>query len=149
MLAVEDVMTPNPITLTRYDSLADARRLMRKHGFRHLPIVEGDRQLIGLVSERNVLANSISSQNFVNQEELAKIESGTLIADIMTNDIVTVTSNTTITHAALLIHKKKFGCLPVVNNANQIVGIITDHDFVAITVQLLEMMEQGEPPELD
>ncbi|WP_444998263.1 CBS domain-containing protein [Aliikangiella sp. IMCC44359] len=147
MLTVEDVMTPKPITLSRYNSMADARKLMNEHGFRHLPVVDEQQQVIGLVSQRNILANSISSQSYIDAKELAKIEVGTLVADFMTTEITTITQNTCITDAALLIHKKKFGCLPVVNNQNELIGIITDHDFVAISVQLLDMMTQSEPPE--
>ena len=149
MLVVEDVMTVKPITLFRYDSMADARNLMHKHGFRHLPIIDENQQIIGLVSQRNILANSISSQCYVDEHELAKIEMGTLIADIMTKQVTTISCDTEITDAALLIHKKKYGCLPVVDKSNKLVGIITDHDFVAITIQLLEIMAQNEPPELE
>lgn len=145
MLTVADFMTSNPVTLSRYHSLADARKIMAENRFRHIPIVKEDQQLVGLVSERNVLANGISSQNFIDNEELSKIESGTLLADIMTSELTTVTTTMKIADAAHLIHKKKYGCLPVVDKEYRLRGIITDHDFVAITIQLLDMMDQGEP----
>lgn len=145
MLTVADFMTSNPVTLSRYNSLADARKTMTDNHFRHIPIVDEDQQLLGLVSERNVLANGISSQNFIDNEELFKIESGTLLADIMTSELTIVTTTMKIADAAHLIHKKKYGCLPVVDEEYRLRGIITDHDFVAITIQLLDMMDQGEP----
>lgn len=145
MLTVAEFMTPDPVTLSRFNSLADARKVMSENRFRHIPIVEEDQRLVGLVSERNVLANGISSQDFIDNEELSKIESGTLLADIMTSELTTVTTNMKIADAAHLIHKKKYGCLPVVDAAYRLHGIITDHDFVAITIQLLDTMEQNEP----
>ena len=140
MITVQDMMTPNPLTLSRYNSLHDARKLMQQNRFRHVPIVDDTHQLIGLVTQRNVLSHGLSSQDFIDSEELKKIETGTLLADIMTSEITTVTADMKIDDAAQLIYKKKFGCLPVVDENYQLVGIITDHDFVAMTMQLLDMM---------
>ena len=145
MLTVEEFMTQNPVTLSRYNSLADARKLMRDNGFRHIPIIDENNELIGLVSQRNVLAHATSSQTFLDKEELAKIESGTLLADIMVTGLTTISTQMKIADAAHLIHKKKYGCLPVVDGENRLKGIITDHDFVSITIQLMDMMDQNEP----
>lgn len=149
MITVQEMMSPDPKTLSRFNSLADARKLMEENRFRHIPIVNDNRELIGLVTQRNVFASSISAQELIDKEDLSRIESGTLLADIMSTDLTTVTTNVKVSDAAHLIHKKKFGCLPVVNHEYRLVGIITDHDFVAITIQLLDIMEQGEPMELD
>jgi CBS domain-containing membrane protein len=149
MLTVDEFMSRNPVTLSRFDSLADARKLMAEKGFRHIPIVEDKNYLIGLVSQRNVLAHGTNSQTFLDQEELAKIESGTLLADIMVTDLVTITPSMNIADAAHIIHNKKYGCLPVVDAEYRLQGIITDHDFVAMTIQLLDMMDAIEPLEDD
>lgn len=149
MITVQDMMTANPVTLSRYDSLHDARQTMQKNRFRHIPIVDENKQLIGLVTQRNVFASGISMQDRLPQEELSKIETGTLLADIMSTELVTITPEVKIADAAHIIHKKKFGCLPVVDSNNQLIGIITDHDFVAITIQLLDMMDASEPLEED
>lgn len=147
MITVQEMMSENPKTLSRYSSLYDARKMMFDNGFRHIPIVGDNNQLIGLVTQRTVLSNGVSSQQFIQSEELSKIESGTLIADIMTTNLITVTADMKIAHAAHLIHRKKIGCLPVVNRNNELIGIITDHDFVAISIQLMDMMDDGEPME--
>ncbi len=149
MVTIEDVMSVNPVTLSRFNSLADARQLMQEKGFRHIPIVGDEGELLGLVSQRDVLSRGNSSQSLVDDDELNKLESGTLIADIMTTNLTTVTPNLRVENAAKILHKYKFGCLPVVDKKNQLKGIITDHDFVEITIQLLEMMRQNEPQELD
>jgi len=145
MLTVEEFMSANPVTLSRYNSLADARKLMDEKGFRHIPIVDDQQYLIGLVSQRNILAHATSSQTFLDRDELAKIESGTLLADIMVSNLTTISPDMNVADAAHLIHKKKFGCLPVVDEENRLKGIITDHDFVAMTLQLLDTMDQSEP----
>lgn len=145
MITVEEIMTKDPVTLSQYNSLHDARKLMREKRFRHIPIVDENKILIGLVTQRNVLEHGISSQSFIEEDELAKIEQGTLLADVMTTNLKTVRPSVRIADAAHLVHKHKFGCLPVTNQSDQLVGIITDHDFVEITIQLLDMMDASEP----
>jgi len=140
MINVQDMMTASPKTLSRYNSLHDARALMQRNKFRHIPIVDENQQLVGLVTQRNVLSHGVTSQDFIEREELEKIESGTLLADIMTTKLVTVNGDMKIADAAHLIYKNKYGCLPVVDSGYQLIGIITDHDFVAMTIQLLDMM---------
>ena len=92
-----------------------------------------------------MLAHGGSSQHYLTAEEQAKIESGTLIADVMESNVTSIFENMNIADAARLVHKKKFGCLPVVDENHQVCGIITDHDFVSITLQILDLMEQNEP----
>ncbi|TQV77001.1 CBS domain-containing protein [Aliikangiella marina] len=145
MLTVAEFMSPSPTTLTRFNSLADARKTMAENGFRHIPIVDEVDGLVGLVSQGNILAHGGTSQNYLEPEEQAKIESGTLLADIMVSQVTSVTENFNIADAARLIHQTKFGCLPVVDENNQVTGIITAHDFVSITLQLLDLMDQSEP----
>ena len=145
MIIVDDIMTKSPVTLSRLSNLSDARSLMAENRIRHIPIVDESNILIGLVTQRNVLAHGIASQDFLEEETLATIERGTLLKEIMTTDLVTISPTMKIADAAHLIHKHKFGCLPVVNESDQLIGIITDHDFVEITIQLLDMMDAAEP----
>lgn len=149
MITVQEMMSPDPVTLSRYNTLHDARQMMEEKQFRHIPIVDEDSRLIGLVTQRNVLAHGVSSQQLASRDELTAIESGTLLADIMISDVVTVTAGVKINDAAHLVHKNKFGCLPVVDRDHRLLGIITDHDFVEITIELLDMMEQREPLEIE
>ncbi len=149
MINVKDMMTPNPISLSKFNTLSDARKLMEERRFRHVPITDEHRQLLGLVTQRNVLDNAVSKQNMLDDNEREKIESGILLADIMTTELTTVTPDINISQAAHIVHQKKFGCLPVIDHDRKLIGIITDHDFVEITINLLEMMDQSEPLELE
>lgn len=149
MITIEELMTPKPLTLSQYSSLADARKTMKENRIRHIPVVNEAQELIGLVTQRTVLTHGVSSQTFASDKELADIEAGVLLSDIMTKNLTTITPDCGVREAAQIIHKQKFGCLPVVTDKNKLVGIITDHDFVATTIHLLELMEQSEPIEDD
>jgi len=149
MITVEDVMTRDPVTLSRFNSLADARKPMNEKRFRHIPIVNEHKELIGLVTQRNVFQHGVSSQTFMDENELSQIETGTLLSDVMTTHLTTVSPTQNIRHAAQLVFKNKFDCLPVIDDDGKLLGIITDHDFVEMTLHLLELMDEKEPIELD
>jgi CBS domain-containing membrane protein len=122
---------------------------MQEGHFRHIPIVNEFDELIGLISERDIYKHSVSCQAYMPSDELEKIETGTLLFDVMVRDPVTITPDSSIRHAAELIYRNKYGCLPVVDDQAKLVGIITSHDFVGTALQLLEIIEASEPLEID
>jgi len=147
MLSVAEIMTREPYTLGPDDTLVQARQLMAEHHIRHIPVVSGDNSLIGLVSQRDVLAAGAS--NILSREDaVGAKDSYVALSSIMTTPVQTVEENASLRGTAMQLQKNKLGCLPVVN-AGRLVGIITDSDFVAIAVNLMEQLESSEPDELD
>ena len=143
MLTVAEIMTRELYTLTPENTLLDARKLMAQHHIRHIPIVSSKGALIGIVSQRDVLAAADSS--------LFSIQSGNdprelyvSLASVMTSPVQTVEANASLRGTALHLQKYNVGGLPVVRN-NQLVGIITDADFVAVAINLMEQLEAVEP----
>lgn len=147
MLSVAEIMTREPYTLGPDDTLVQARQLMAEHHIRHIPVVSGDNSLIGLVSQRDVLAAGAS--NILSREDaVGAKDSYVALSSIMTSPVQTVEENASLRGTAMQLQKNKLGCLPVVN-AGRLVGIITDSDFVAIAVNLMEQLESSEPDEFD
>lgn len=144
MFSIEAIMSTNLITLTPSATLAEARTLMHEHRIHHIPVVK-DEKLVGLVTLTNVLAATDSflrdPQNRIHANEIS-------IADTMVSDVATVDLHASLRHAALFIERHKIGCLPVLNG-EKLVGIITDTDFVAVAINLLEQIEETEPPAED
>ena len=68
MIKVEDMMTRNPHTLLRSNSLADAKHLMDEHDIRHIPVVDVDGALLGVVTQRDVLSAQESSLQGITEE---------------------------------------------------------------------------------
>ena len=66
----------------------------------------------------------------------------------MVTDIATIDEHASLRQAALFIEKHKIGCLPIVTNG-KLRGIITETDFVAVAINLLEQIESTEPVEAD
>jgi CBS domain-containing membrane protein len=145
MFTVAEIMTREPYSLGPDDSLATARKIMAEHHIRHIPVVSDDGSLIGLVSQRDVLAAEDST--VLNEEGgPGSRDQYVAISAIMTAPVQTVEESDGLRGTAMHMQKNKLGCLPVLNEG-QLAGIITDTDFVAIAINLLEQLESTEPGE--
>ena len=147
MLTVAEIMIREPYTLTRNDSLLDARNLMAEHHIRHIPIVDSTGCLVGLVSQRDILAAADSSL-FASRAEDNSKEVYVSLSSVMSTPVRTAEPHDGLRGTAMRLQKNKLGCLPVVEEG-KLVGIITDSDFVSIAVNLMEQLEVAEPDEYD
>ena len=143
MLIVKDLMCHELYTLKTTDTVQQARELMLKQHIRHIPIVSEDNELLGLVSKRDVLAVSVSTLADLQESERNEIESYIPISKIMLNEIVIAEENTYLLEAARFMLENKQGCLPVINES-KLVGILTEADFVRLSLFLLKKMAEYE-----
>ena len=142
MFSLDVLMTTDLITVSPEETLADARTLMKDHRIRHLPVVEGDRNLVGLLTQTDVLAATDSTlRDLENRIRAAEV----LVSDVMITKIATIDAKASLRQAALFLETRRIGCLPVVTD-DKLVGIITDTDFVGVAINLLEQIEEFEPP---
>jgi len=143
VFTVEEIMSVSVQTLNPKNSLTDAKKLMAESGIHHVPIVDDTGQVVGIVSHRDTLAASDSclknGDTTLNADDIA-------IEDFMTTGVTTVDGRASLREAALFLQKHQYGCLPVVTDG-KLKGIITDSDFVAVAIDLLEQAEQIEPEE--
>lgn len=134
---VEDLMSRNVLTVHEEDNLGDAESTMERHGFRHVPVVDGER-LVGLLTQRDLLRFSASPLEARADQLDAEIKTRTFVADVMTREITTVQPETPLVQAADLILAGRLGCLPVVSSSGKLVGIVTATDFVRLAARFLE-----------
>jgi CBS domain-containing membrane protein len=130
-------MTTELVTLTEEETLADAQRCMARGRIRHLPVVR-EGKLVGLITHRDLLAASFSIFAEVNRGEQRRIFSTVRVVELMHRDVVTVPLDLAVAQAARILLENKYGCLPVVDDSGLLVGIVTEADFLRLTVQLLE-----------
>lgn len=146
MYTVGEIMTRELHTLTPENTLADARSLMSNKHVRHIPIVDGDGELLGLVTQRDALA-AMDSVLFGTSEEQRKAREEAIRIDaFMTTDVATVDVRADMRSAALYLERNKHGCLPVIKDG-KLCGIVTEADFVGVAINLLEQQQQNEPVE--
>ncbi|MDX1499486.1 MAG: CBS domain-containing protein [Woeseiaceae bacterium] len=145
MFSIGEIMSTDLVTIEPSASLADARALMHTHRIHHLPVIRDAGELVGLVTLTNVLA---ATDSFLREDDTRIPAEEIRIRDVMVTDIATVDEHASLRQAALFIEKHQIGCLPVLADG-KLRGIITDSDFVAVAINLLEQLEETEPYEDD
>jgi len=120
-MLVADLMTSQLRCLKETDSLADAMAAMQELFIRHVPVVDAEGRLAGLVTQRDVLSCEY------------KKDGGTPLREVMRTDVATVSPDTLLRTAAETMIFNKYGCLPVVSDG-ELVGIITETDFLKLAI---------------
>ena len=109
MLNINEIMTTDLFTLGANATLAEAELLMKAHRVRHVPIIDDVKKLIGLITQRDILAAE---------------QTGVFVSDVMRQNIYTISQTADMRSAALMLQKHKIGSLPVLQGET-LVGIIT------------------------
>lgn len=126
-----DVMTRDPDTAKLDDALLDAVGRMRHRGVRHLPVVDGEHRVIGMLSDRDVrtvigdLAVSEGDQGLRARIQLARV------GDVATRAPLTVKEDAPLTQLARLFADHRIGALPVLDAKGRLVGIVSYVDVLA------------------
>jgi CBS domain-containing membrane protein len=128
-LRVKDLMSIKPFTVFEDDNLQFAEDMMQWRHFRHIPVVDDDRKLVGLITHRDLLKSSLSSLAKVSRVQSQKRNLRIPVQAVMQRNILSVSPNTSIEEAADMMLTNKFGCFPVVKKG-KLIGIITEADFV-------------------
>ncbi len=143
MLLVRDSMVREVITVSPETTAAEALKLCREKGIRHLPVLEGGR-IVGLISDRDLRLATPALGDPNRAAALEKIR----IGDEMSREITTADPEDPIEHAAMAMHERKIGCLPVVEG-DELVGIVTASDVMAALVTLVGAHEPGSRLEVE
>jgi acetoin utilization protein AcuB len=138
---VSEWMTTKVYTVTPDDNIATAVRMLKDHKIRHLPVVRGD-VVVGLVSDRDIKDFQPSKATTLDIYELHYLLDTTPINDIMKKDVITIAPDAPIEEAAMIMHEKTLGCLPVVEK-NSLVGIISDKDIFRVLVDITGVHHKG------
>lgn len=142
-MLVKERMTSPAMTVTADTTFQDALKLMRDQKFRRIPVVDQEGKLIGIVSERDLLHASPSPATSLSVWEVNYLLWKLKVADIMTHHVITIAQDAPIEDAANLMVTRKIGGLPVVNSANQVVGVITETDIFKAFAEMLGSGEKG------
>ena len=113
-----------------------AEDLMKLRHIRHIPVIDHDSKLVGLVSHRDILAANTSRLVGLSDDQRKARQSNITVRDIMTSEIWTVSPQTSAEVAAQTLLDHQYGCLPVIENG-RLVGILTERDFLKIAIQHL------------
>jgi len=145
MITVDEIMTTEVFTLPATATMADAIRAMAGRSIRHIPIVDSEGNLEGLVTRHDVMDVMDSTLS----AKAAQRDAATItLAEIMTRDVLTVDAGANLRRAALFLEEHEFSCLPVIKEG-RLSGIVTDADLVAVAINLLEQLETSKKTETE
>jgi len=132
--SVADIMTTTLTTLSPHYTFGEAVQLMANSPFRHFLVINADRTLAGVFSDRDVLRALGRTPNWQ-----AKAVSG-----VMTRHVVTVNPKTPLSIAAMLMLERRINCLPVVDDDRKVCGILTSTDLLSVYQKMQASLEAAQ-----
>lgn len=124
-------MTKDPITISPDMFLPEARALLNDYHFRHLPVVDAQGMLVGMLTDRDLRSAYPSSVLSDSERRLVyeKVEK-TEVAEIMSTDSISLTPDSTLDDALYLFDREHVGALPVLEDG-QVIGVFSISDLTA------------------
>ncbi len=129
---VSDIMNTKPVSIKPFLSVKEAAKIMREKDVGSL-VIEHNNFLLGILTEQGIVHKIVSR---------GKDPEQTLVEDIMKSNIVTVTPNDSIDYAMSLMLTRNIRQLPVVDDNNRLVGIVTRNDIVKVQPAILNILHE-------
>jgi len=127
-MKVSKIMTRNPVFTHPDLSLTDARSLMDREKIGHVPVLNKNNELVGLITKADLLKAGPSSATTLDVYEISYLLSKLTVEKVMEKKVITVQENEVVEEAARIMADNGVGCLPVLNGS-LLTGIITDTDI--------------------
>ena len=142
-MLIRDWMTKEVITVSPSVSMMKASRLMKEHNIHRLPVVDDNEALVGILTDRDIKEASPSKATTLDMHELYYLLSEIKVKDIMSRHPVSMHGDDSVEQAALLMVDRHFGGLPIVDDDNKLIGIITDSDIFKVFINITGAMSGG------
>jgi len=128
-------MTSDVFTVGPDEAITTLQDLMNEKRIRHVPVVDDDGALLGLVSERDVLRRTFNQEADLPLSLQLDVLTAVKVRDIMTWEVETIDADENLSTAAQIMLDNKYGCLPVVEE-DVLAGILTEADFVKFVAEV-------------
>ena len=132
-LKVEEIMETDLITVRKEDILEFVAEMMDWRKIRYIPVEDTKGRLTGLVTSRMLLKLFVKRQRLIDSPPIK-------VGDIMEKKPITITTETLVADAIQIMSKRKIGCLPVVNG-KELVGMVTESDFMKLAGRMLQRIK--------
>ena len=134
-MKVADIMTKDPLTVAPVETIGQAEDLMNTNKIRQLPVAQG-KDLVGIVTDRDI--RSFLSGSLFESVEARENALNTKVREIMTTEPMTVSADDDLQEAVELMIEEKIGGIPVVDEAEGLVGIVTYLDVLRCFLSRLQ-----------
>ncbi len=134
-MLVKDWMTTEVITLDENESILKAAQLLKKYKIRRLPITKNGK-LAGIITISDINSIAPSKITPLDVHELYSFFAEIKVKEVMTKNPLTVRPDNTVEYAAIIMLENKISGLPVVNDSNYVIGIITQTDIFKLLIEM-------------
>lgn len=131
-MIIEEIMNRNVVTINKDTTIETALQLLNKHRVRHLPIVNSDNEVIGIISDRDI--RDASPSIFHKEEHLEDFQKP--ISSIMVKNVITAHPLDFVEEVASIFFEHQIGCIPVTEE-DKLIGIVTETDILHTLVLLM------------
>jgi len=141
-MIISRVMTKNPLFTHPDMSINDVRSLMDKENIGHIPVLDKNNNMVGLVTREDLIKAGPSAATSLDMYEISYLLSKITVKDVMEKSVITVGEDEVVEEAARIMADKGIGCLPVMRG-KLLVGIITDTDLFHVFVNAFGARHKG------
>ena len=127
--SIKKILSHEVVTVHTGQKLSDVRKLLLENSFHHLPVVSG-KKLIGLISASDVLGISVEGFGSDDRSMDAYLDHQFSIEEIMKTDLRTLTPKSSVADAAETLSEGTFHAAPVIDDAGELVGLVTSTDLI-------------------
>jgi CBS domain-containing protein len=132
-VTVRLLMSQDPATLGRNETLDLAESIMNLGRIRHMPVVD-DGKIVGIVSQRDLFRSALITALGFGRKTTSALIKTIKIKEVMTEHVITISPEATVKEAARVMIDKKIGCLPVVED-QKLIGLLTETDILRYVVE--------------
>ena len=141
-MLVKERMTHNPITIRPDTTVTEAQAMMKREKIHHLPVMDKDEKLVGIVSEKDLLYASPSPASTLSVYEMSSLLAKLKVEKVMSKNVVTVPEDVPLEEAARIMADRGVGGLPIMRGRS-LVGIITESDLFRVFIELFGARQKG------
>lgn len=136
------IMHTDLITVSPQTTLVEAKELVEKNQIDHLLVVDDEKKLVGIVSDRDLKQYWASPATSLSKNELNYLLHKVLVSMVMIKTVVTIPTNSTIERAALVMQQNRISALPVMEDG-ELAGIITSADVMGVLLQAIGISDDS------
>lgn len=137
--SVEDVMTRNVVTITDTAPIADALEILSRQEIRHLPVVDDDGEVVGMLSDRDL--RDIGVPLVVDEDRLTRLRArlATPVSELMSANVISLEPSDGLSDAVDRMLGERIGAIPVIDpDTNELVGIVSYVDLLRVLREALD-----------
>ena len=127
---VSDIMQREVVTLSITERLDLTQDIMSLGRVRHLPVLDDEQRVVGIVSDRDLLAAAMTKVLDFDPESRRTFLRSIEVGEVMAKEVVSVTEDTEIGEVARIFVERKIGCVPVLDEDGELLGLVTETDLI-------------------